>query len=100
MVLARRRAEAVKNALVAAGYSADAIVVNSCVEDWAGLRDNVSATYFGSDKSEILSIIDDSSIDDNARKDKLSRLSGGASWNRLIGGWMQDLRRVKITLIQ
>ena len=100
LVLARRRAEAVKNALVAAGYSADAIVVNSCVEDWTGLRDNVSATYFGSDKSEILLIIDDSSIDDNARKDKLSRLSGGASWNRLIGGWMQDLRRVKITLIQ
>ena len=100
LVLARRRAEAVKNALVSAGYPADSIIVNSCVEDWSGLRDSVESSYFGSEKSDILSILDDSSIDDDARKAKLSRLSGGACWNRLIAGWMQDLRRVKITLSQ
>ena len=100
LVLARRRAEAVKKALIAAGYPADAITVNSCTEDWSGLRDNVAASYYGTEKSQILSILDDSSISDDERKSQLSKLSGGAVWNRLISGWMQDLRRVKITLVQ
>jgi outer membrane protein OmpA-like peptidoglycan-associated protein len=100
LVLARRRAESVKNALVAAGYPADAITINSCVEDWEGLRDGVASTYFGTEKSDILSILDDSSLSADERKARLVKLSGGAVWNRLITGWMGGLRRVKISFTQ
>ena len=100
LVLARRRAESVKRFLLSAGVPAENVVIGSCTEDWDGLRASVESSYFGSDKSDILSIIGDSSLGSDERKSALAALSGGAAWSRLIGGWMQDLRRVKVSLIE
>ena len=97
LTLARRRAEAVKRQLVELGVSSDRITVRSCEENWAGLREVVSSSWFGPDKNEILQIIDDESLSDSTKKEKLESLDGGAVWNRLLAVSMRSLRCVKIS---
>ena len=97
MTLARRRAEAVKRQLVELGVSADRITVRTCEENWGGLREVVASSWTGSDKSDILRIIDDESISDSSKKDRLVALDGGVTWSRLITASMQPLRCVMIS---
>ena len=98
LVLARRRAEAVKAFLVNNGVPADRIRILAVQEDWAGLKEVVEDNWFGADKSEILNILEDSTIGSDAREQKLRALSHGTVWNKLIASWMTDLRRVNIHL--
>lgn len=97
MTLARRRAEAVKRQLVKLGVSVDRITVRTCEENWAGLREVVASSWAGSDKDDILRIIDDESINDSSKKDQLIALDGGVTWSRLIVASMQPLRCVMIS---
>ncbi len=97
LTLARRRAEAVKRQLVELGVSADRITVRSREENWAGLREVVSTSWFGPDKNEILNILDDESLSVSSKKEKLETLDGGSVWSRLIAASMQSLRCVKIS---
>ena len=97
--LARRRAEAVKRQLVELGVSIDRITVRSCEENWAGLREVVSTSWFGPDKNEILQILDDESLSGTSKKERLTTLDGGAVWSRLIVASMQSLRCVNISAV-
>lgn len=96
MTLARRRAESVKRQLVGLGVSADRITVRTCEENWAGLRDVVSSSWFGPDKDDILSILDDASLTDASKKARLEAMNGGEIWSRLIVASMQTLRCVNV----
>ena len=97
--LSRRRAESVKRHLVELGVSADRITVRSCEENWVGLREVVASSWSGSDKSEILRILDDASLSFASKKSKLATLGGGATWSRLIAASMQSLRCVNISAV-
>ncbi len=97
-VLARRRAESIKKYIVDYGIPESRVIVRTNDENWGGLRLVVSEEYFGSDKSDILSIIDDESMDSEQREAALKRLSGGRVWNRLVAGWMSSLRCVNVTV--
>ncbi len=97
-VLARKRAESVKARLISLGVPADRITVRSCEENWSGLRDFVASSYPGAEKDEILSVIDNRSIDDDVREQKLSAIAGGRPWQNLLAGAMSPLRVVKISL--
>ena len=99
LTLARRRAEAVKRQLVELGVSVDRITVRSCEENWEGLREVVSSSWFGSDKNEILQILDDDSLSGATKKEKLQSLNGGAVWSRLIAASMKSLRCVNISAV-
>ena len=97
-VLASRRAESVKSLLVELGVPSDRITVRTREENWEGLRSVVESGYSGVDKAEVLDILADSSLDPETREEKLQSLSGGATWSRLVSGWMENLRCVKISL--
>lgn len=97
--LARRRAEVVKRKLVELGVSADRITVRSCEENWPGLREVVASSWFGSDKNEILQILDDSSLSVASKKERLESLGGGATWSRLIVASMPSLRCVNVSAL-
>lgn len=96
-VLAKRRAESVRSALVAAGVADDRIVVRSEGEDWEGFRANVLNDYSGADRDEVLWILDDSSLGTEAKKSALRALDGGRTWRALIASHMSNLRRVRIS---
>ena len=98
LVLARRRAESVKAYLVSLGAPAERIEIRTIQEDWAGLGQIVEDSWFGTEKSEILDIIGDTSLESNAKESKLKELGNGQVWNRLIASWMTGLRRVDIHL--
>ena len=95
--LARRRAESVKAYLVSLGYSADRIIVRTRQENWSGLAEVLRDNWFGADRQEVLDIIEDSSISDDAREQKLCSLRGGAVWNSIIASWMSGLRCVNVS---
>ena len=97
-VLASRRAESVKSLLVELGIPSDRITVRTREENWDGLRFAVESGYSGEDKAEVLDILSDSSLDPEAREERLKSISGGSTWSRLVSGWMEDLRCVKISL--
>ena len=96
--LSRKRAEAARDLLVRAGVPAERILLRSHGEDWAGLRANVLADYDGSDREEILWILDDTSLGAEAKKAKLRQLSDGKTWRGLIASRMADLRRAEISV--
>ena len=98
MVLARRRAEAVKAYLVSLGFYADAIAVRSVQENWAGLAETLRDGWFGAEREEVLGVINDSSITDAQREEQLRSIGGSVVWNRIIASWMADLRRVDISI--
>lgn len=97
-VLAQRRAEAVKKFIVDSGIPEGRVIIRNNDENWGGLRLVVSEEYFGQDKSDILSIIDDKSMDNGQRESALKRLSGGRVWSRLVAGWMSSLRCVNVSV--
>ena len=97
LVLARRRAESVKNYLVSLGVPADCIEVNTVQEDWSGLAEVVKENWLGSDRSEIEALINDGGLGSAERESKLRSISAGAVWNTLIRDWMSGLRRVDIS---
>lgn len=98
LVLARRRAEAVKAYLVSRGVAPSAIEIRTVQEDWAGLAEGVDSSWFGTDKEQILAIARDSSLDSATKEARLRALGGGQVWNRLLASQMQDLRRVDVRL--
>ena len=99
LVLARRRAEAVKAYLVSQGVPADRIEVRTIQEDWDGLAGSVKSGWFGAGKDEILAIIADSSTSSAEKENQMRALAGGQVWNRLVSSsWMQELRRVDVRL--
>ena len=98
LVLARRRAEAVKAYLVARGVPADKVQIRTGQEDWTGLKDMVEDNWFGSEKSDILDVLEDAQLSSDAREQKLRSISHGSVWNKMIVSWMADLRRVDIHL--
>lgn len=97
-VLARRRAETVRKYIVDAGFPENRVVVRTNDENWGGLRLVVSGEYYGPEKTDILSIIDDGSMDNEQKEAALKRLSGGRVWNRLVAGWMSSLRCVNVSV--
>lgn len=97
MVLARRRAESVKNYLVTLGFDANAITVRSVQENWAGLAETLRDGWFGAEREQVLGIINDATITDGQREQQLRSIGGSVVWNRIVASWMADLRRVDIS---
>lgn len=97
LVLARRRAQAVKQRLLAAGIPEEHIVIRTQSENWNGLRAYVDQFYPGRDKEELLRILDDDSIDDAKRESMLRALSSGYSWAQLSRSVMPELRLVRVS---
>lgn len=97
-VLARRRAESVKERIVGLGVSAERIVVRCCEENWEGLRSVASELFSGEESQEIIGIIDDKTIDDSERESRLAALSGGRIWERFLAHGMGDLRSVRVSV--
>ena len=95
-MLAKRRAESVKQFLVDAGVPADRITVRTTEENWAGLADSVRDCFFGQEKQTVLDILADDSLDDDQKEQKIASLSNGSVWNRIVADMMQPLRYVAV----
>ncbi len=93
--LARERANALADYIQNRyGISSSRSTVRSVAEDWRKLRQlvmNSNLPY----KSEVIKIIDDSSLAPDAKESKIRRMMGGAIWNNMENSMFPQLRRVE-----
>ena len=94
--LGLRRAQRVKEKLIALGYKGEIVTVY-LGEDWDGLATNVSKATDLVDKDAVLDILSDATLDRNSRKKALQALSYGNTWLRLMSEEMSDLRKATVS---
>ena len=95
--LSLERAKTAKRLLLS--YSPDSLRLNSskikinpCGENWGGLTTSVLNSYNKSDRDQVLSILQDTTISDATRKTRLKSLDSGRTWRFLIDTYMPVLR--------
>ena len=72
--------------------NAGMIHLSPVAENWQGLTTMVTENYRRSDRAQVLSILNDTSISDQTRKIRLQRLNEGRTWRYLIDNYMPRLR--------
>ncbi len=68
------------------------IILNPVYEHWEGLLEEVRANYHLHDRDHVISILEDSTITDAVRKEKLKAIDYMPVWEHLIGNHMSELR--------
>lgn len=61
-------------------------------ENWGGLINKITTSYFDDDKEEILQILKDSTISDDTRQKRLQALSDGRTWDFIKYNFLPELR--------
>lgn len=98
--ISKKRLDAARNYLSKqTGIPLDSISVRDAGEDWSGLAKAVESSYEGSDREEVLRILRDDSLSQDAKENSLKKLDGGRTWQSLIKDQMTDLRRVEVSCI-
>ena len=95
--LSRERAKTAKAFLLrhtsdSTRLNAGMIHISPIAENWQGLTRLVEENYTRSDRHQVLSILHDTTISDQARKIRLQKLGGGQTWRYLIDNYMPQLR--------
>ena len=93
LALTQKRAASVRKFLIAEGFPAERIVIESKGEDWAGLTAAVreSGAY-----PEVLSVLENDALSSAQKKAQIRSLDGGALWKELIGQFGRQLRAVEV----
>lgn len=91
--LSTRRGQTVRSLIQGMSNISDSVfVIRALGENWPGFYEEVRVNYHGSDREQVLSILGNNNIKDDTKKWRLSRLSGGATYNELIRKHMPRLR--------
>ncbi|MBO4656676.1 MAG: DUF3575 domain-containing protein [Bacteroidales bacterium] len=97
MTISKKRLAALSDYLSKkTGIPAENITVIAMGEDWDGLTKAVRASYDGSDREEVLNILQDKTLSSTAKEDALKKLDNGRTWQSLINNQMKDLRRIEV----
>lgn len=104
--LAHRRAENSRNLVDSILAEADVVpekgvvIDTSSYENWPGLTKIVEEKYDRFDRDRVLSILNDQSIDNGARKWRLILLNGGTSWRYMLDQYMNSLRTTSFVCVK
>lgn len=75
-----------------ARLNSEKIKISPVAENWIGLFELVEQNYSREDRDEVLQILADERIGDEARKSRLKRLDGGRTWKYMLDNYMPSLR--------
>ena len=75
------------------------ILISPISENWQGLTRLVDENYVREDREQVLKILNDQTISDQARKTRLQKLAAGRSWRYMVDNYMSGLRTATLTCV-